>query len=131
MKSTGSRYTLSVGKGLGHSMEIVDPARIAELHPFYNLDGVMVALYTPHDGHVDPAGVAFAMAKGARMMGATVLRQNRVTGITAAGEGFVVHTEQGDVEAQMVVNAGGTYARQIGQWLGCRSADCQYAGIII
>jgi len=112
------KYTLSVGKGLGHTMEIVDPERIAELHPFYNLDGVMAALYTPHDGHVDPAGVAFAMARGARMMGATVVRQNRVTGITPAGEGFVVHTEQGDVEAQMVVNAGGTYARQIGQWLG-------------
>ncbi|MDC1287932.1 FAD-dependent oxidoreductase [Gammaproteobacteria bacterium] len=112
------RYTLSVGKGLGHSMEIVGPERIAELHPFYNLDGVMAALYTPHDGHVDPAGVAFAMAKGARMMGASVVRQNRVTGISPAGEGFVVHTEQGDVEAQMVVNAGGTYARQIGQWVG-------------
>ena len=112
------RYTLSVGKGLGHTMEIVNPERIAELHPFYNLDGVMAALYTPHDGHVDPAGVAFAMAKGARMMGASVVRQNRVTGITPAGEGFVVYTEQGDVEAQMVVNAGGTYARQIGQWLG-------------
>ncbi|MCP4765121.1 MAG: FAD-dependent oxidoreductase [Gammaproteobacteria bacterium] len=112
------RYTLSVGKGLGHTMEIVGPDRIAVLHPFYNLDGVMAALYTPHDGHVDPAGVAFAMAKGARMMGGTVMRQNRVTGISRAGVGFVVHSEQGDVEAQMVVNAGGTYARQIGQWLG-------------
>jgi dimethylglycine dehydrogenase len=112
------KYTLSVGKGLGHTMEIVDPQRIAELHPFYNLDGVMAALYTPHDGHVDPAGVAFAMAKGARMMGATVLRHNRVTGITRAGDGFIVHTEQGDVDAQQVVNAGGTYARQIGKWLG-------------
>ncbi|MCP4332615.1 MAG: FAD-dependent oxidoreductase [Gammaproteobacteria bacterium] len=112
------RYTLSVGKGLGHSMEIVGPERIAELHPFYNLNGVMAALYTPHDGHVDPAGVAFAMAKGARMMGGTVMRQNRVIGISRAGDGFVVHSEQGDVEAQMVVNAAGTYARQIGQWLG-------------
>jgi len=112
------KYTLSVGKGLGHTMEIVDPARIAELHPFYNLEGVMAALYTPHDGHVDPAGVAFAMAKGARMMGAAVVRHNRVAGLSRAGAGFVVHTEQGDVEAQMVVNAGGTYARQIGQWLG-------------
>jgi len=112
------KYTLSVGKGLGHTMEIVDPERIAELHPFYNLDGVMAALYTPHDGHVDPAGVAFAMAKGARMMGATVLRHNRVTGITRAGDGFIVHTEQGEVAAQQVVNAGGTYARQIGKWVG-------------
>ncbi len=112
------KYTLSVGKGLGHQMEIVGPDRIAELHPFYNLEGVKAALYTPHDGHVDPAGVAFAMAKGARMMGGTVIRQNRVIGITPAGEKFIVHTGQGDIEADRVVNAGGTYARQIGQWIG-------------
>ncbi len=112
------KYTLSVGKGLGHEMEIVAPERIAELHPFYNLDGVMAALYTPHDGHVDPTGVAFAMAKGARMMGGTVIRQNRATGITRTGDTFVVHTEQGDIEADRVVNSGGTYARQIGEWVG-------------
>jgi len=112
------KYTLSVGKGLGHHMEIVGPERIAELHPFYNLEGVKAALYTPHDGHVDPAGVAFAMAKGARMMGGKVIRQNRVSGITPAGEKFIVHTEQGDIEADRVVNAGGTYARQVGAWVG-------------
>ena len=112
------KYTLSVGKGLGHEMEIVGPDRIAELHPFYNLDGVMAALYTPHDGHVDPAGVAFALARGARNMGATVVRHNRVTGLTREGDGFIVHTEQGDVSTQRVVNAGGTYARQIAQWVG-------------
>ena len=112
------KYTLSVGKGLGHEMEIVAPERIAELHPFYNLEGVKAALYTPHDGHVDPAGVAFAMAKGARMMGATVIRQNRVTGITRQGDAFVVQTEKGDIEADQVVNSGGTYARQIGAWVG-------------
>ena len=112
------KYTLSVGKGLGHHVEIVGPERIAELHPFYNLEGVKAALYTPHDGHVDPAGVAFAMAKGTRMMGGTVIRQNRVTGITQQGEKFIVHTEQGDIEADRVVNAGGTYARQVGEWVG-------------
>jgi dimethylglycine dehydrogenase len=99
-------------------MQIIGPEHIAELHPFYNLDGVMAALYTPHDGHVDPAGVTFAMAKGARMMGGTVIRQNRVTGISHTGETFVVHTEQGDIEADRVVNAGGTYARQVGAWVG-------------
>jgi len=113
------KYTLSVGKGLGHHMEIIGPERIAELHPFYNLEGVKAALYTPHDGHVDPAGVTFAMAKGARNMGASVIRQNRVTGITRAeNDSFIVHTEQGDIKALRVVNAGGTYARQVGEWIG-------------
>lgn len=112
-------YTLSVGKGLGHEMEIIGPDRIRALHPYYNLDGIQAALHTPNDGHVDPAGVAHAMARGARMMGAEVIRQNRVTGITMAPGGeFIVHTEKGDVRAEKVVNAGGTYARQVGEWVG-------------
>jgi len=60
------RHTLSVGRALGFRMELMDPARIAERHPFYNLDGVEAALYTPDDGHVDPAGASFALAQGAR-----------------------------------------------------------------
>jgi dimethylglycine dehydrogenase len=113
------RYTLSVGRGLGHEMEIVGPDRIRELHPFYNLDGIKAALHTPHDGHVDPAGVAFGMAAGARRMGAKVIRQNRVTGLTAKANGeWLVETEKGNITAEIVVNAGGTYARQIGKWVG-------------
>ena len=111
-------YTLSVGKGLGHEMEIVGPERIRELHPFYNLSGIKAALHTPHDGHVDPAGVSFAMAAGARNMGARVIRRNRATRLTKHGGEWIVHTEQGDIRAEIVVNAGGTYARQIGQWAG-------------
>jgi len=112
-------YTLSVGRGLGHEMEIVGPDRIRALHPFYNLDGITAALHTPHDGHVDPAGVAFGMAAGARQMGAKVIRRNRVTGISPRANGeWLVHTEQGDIACEIVVNAGGTYARQIGRWVG-------------
>ncbi len=111
-------YTLSVGRGLGLEMEIVGPDRIRELHPFYNLDGIKAALHTPDDGHVDPAGVSFALAAGARQMGADVIRRNRATGMTRSGNGWVVHTEQGDIHAELVVNAGGTYARQIGRWAG-------------
>ena len=113
------RYTLSVGRGLGHEMEIVGPERIAELHPFYTLDGIQAALHTPHDGHVDPAGVAFGLAAGARRMGGRVIRRNRATGLTRKANGeWRVHTEQGDIACEIVVNAGGTYARQIGRWVG-------------
>jgi dimethylglycine dehydrogenase len=112
-------YTQSIGLGLGHEMEIVSPERIRELHPFYNLDGIKAALHTPHDGHVDPAGVTFAMAAGARQMGAQVVRRNRATGVIRHTNGeYTVQTEQGDIRAAIVVNAGGTYARQIGKWVG-------------
>jgi dimethylglycine dehydrogenase len=112
-------YTVSIGRGLDLPMEVIGPDEIARLHPFYKLGGVRAALHTPDDGHVDPAGVAMAMAKGARMMGAEVVRFNRATGISRAPGGeWIVHTEHGDITCERVVNAGGTYARQIGLWLG-------------
>ena len=112
-------YTRSIGRGLGHEMEIVGPQRIGELHPFYNLDGIEAALHTPHDGHVDPAGVAFGMAAGARQLGARVIRRNRATDIDLRENGeWLVRTEKGDIRCEIVVNAGGTYARQIGRWVG-------------
>ena len=113
------RYTTSIGAALGHPMEIVGPHAIRELHPFYHLDGVKAALWTPEDGHVDPAGATFALAAGARRGGATIVRHNRVTGIRREPNGeWRVVTEQGDYVCEHVVNAGGAYARQIGQWTG-------------
>lgn len=111
--------TISVGKGLGFPMEIVSPERIRELHPFYNLEGVKAALHTPDDGHVDPAGAAFALAKGARQLGVRVIRQCRATNVTLAANGeWQVETEQGAITCEHLVNAGGTYARQIALWSG-------------
>ncbi len=113
------RYTLSIGRGLGHPMEIVGPEEIHRLHPFYNTEGVLAALHTPNDGHLDPAGGCFALAKGGKQMGAEVIRQNRVTDIKREADGaWRVVTEQGDIRCRHVVNAGGCYARQIGQWVG-------------
>jgi len=112
-------YTLSIGLGLGHEMEMVGPDRVRELHPFYDVEGVKAALHTPHDGHVDPAGVTRALAQGAKQMGAEIVRNNRVIGVeqSPCGEWRVL-TEKGSVDCEIVVNAGGTYARQIGSWFG-------------
>jgi dimethylglycine dehydrogenase len=41
------RHTLSVGRALSISMELVGPDRVRALHPFYNLDGVLGALTRP------------------------------------------------------------------------------------
>lgn len=113
------RHTLSVGRSLGFNIELVGKDKIAEKHPFYNLDGVLGALYTPDDGHVDPSNVTMAMAAGARALGAKIIRRCRATNVTqnASGE-WVVETERGTITCEHVVNAGGTYARQMGEWSG-------------
>lgn len=113
------RHTLSVGRSLGFNIELVGPEKVAELHPFYNLEGVLGALYTPDDGHVDPTNVTMAMAAGARQKGVRIVRNCRATNITQADSGeWVVETEMGTITCEHVVNAGGTYARQMGEWSG-------------
>jgi dimethylglycine dehydrogenase len=113
------RHTLSVGRSLGFNIELVGPEKVAELHPFYNLEGVLGALHTPDDGHVDPTNVTMAMAAGARQKGVRIFRNCRATNITQADNGeWVVETEMGTITCEHVVNAGGTYARQMGEWSG-------------
>ncbi len=113
------RHTLSVGRSLGFNIDLVGPDRVAELHPFYNLDGVLGALHTPDDGHVDPTNVTMALAAGARQKGVRIIRYCQATNITQADNGeWVVETPRGTITCEHVVNAGGTYARQMGEWSG-------------
>ena len=110
-------YTLSVGRSLGFNMELVKPDRIRKLHPFYNLNGVLGALHTPDDGHVDPSGVTQALATGARHLGVRIHRRCRATDISVNTNGeWRVDTESGTIVCEHLVNAAGTYARQIGEW---------------
>ena len=113
------RYTLSVGRGQGEPMELISPEEAARLHPFFNFEGVKAVLHTPEDGHVDPAGAAFGLAKGARDMGAEVRRFTRCTGVERRPGGeWKVETERGHIVCEHVVNAAGAYARQVAAWSG-------------
>lgn len=66
-------------------MEIVKPERIRTLHPFCNTEGIVAARHTPHDRHVDPAGVTFALAAGARQRGAEIRVDRRAKMTPYAG----------------------------------------------
>ncbi len=116
------RGQLGLASYVGNEMHWVDKAFIAERHPFYDVDQIVGAVYTPDDGHVDPSGATNAMITGARSRGAQVSRRNRVLDINrrpaAGGGGFDVVTEQGTVEAEHVVNAAGCYAHQVAAMVG-------------
>ena len=105
----------------GQNVELLTPTQIAEINPLYDVaaNNITAAVYTPDDGHVDPAGTCFAMVKGARDLGARVERNCRVTNVQlqASGE-WLVETEHGAVLCEHVVNAGGYHAKQIGRFSG-------------
>ncbi|MEM8775964.1 MAG: FAD-dependent oxidoreductase [Pseudomonadota bacterium] len=105
----------------GQEAMIIDAEEVARLNPLYDVKtaGVLGAIYTPDDGHVDPSGTCQAMVKGARQLGAKVLRNCRVinTKQLPGGE-WEVFTEQGTIVAEHVVNAAGYHARQVGAMAG-------------
>ncbi|MEM8646999.1 MAG: FAD-dependent oxidoreductase [Pseudomonadota bacterium] len=105
----------------GQDARIIGPDEVKALNPLYDIEaaGVLAALYTPDDGHVDPAGTCFALAKGARQHGAEVIRHCRVleVNLLPSGEWEVV-TEKGTLRAEHVVNAAGYHARQVGAMSG-------------
>ncbi len=113
------KYIHGYAKAIGFDMEIIGPDEIRRLNPFLTIDGVIAGAHTTGDGHADPAGLCNAMAIGARNMGASIMRKNRVVGIDPLpGGAWRVRTEQGDVTAEIVVNAAGCYARQVGRMVG-------------
>ncbi|MEZ5775497.1 MAG: FAD-dependent oxidoreductase [Hyphomicrobiaceae bacterium] len=109
----------AMSKMIGYEAHVIGPDEIRAHHPFLETFGVKAGFLTVTDGHVAPADVTNAMAAGARKLGATVSRRNRVTGIEhlASGE-WKVKTEKGDIVCQHVVNAAGSYADVVGSWTG-------------
>ncbi|HEU0335250.1 MAG TPA: FAD-dependent oxidoreductase [Gaiellaceae bacterium] len=106
-------------KTFGLPLELISAAEAQELFPPMTTDGVLGAAYLPTDGYVDPSQLTFALAEGARRRGAEVCTQTRVTGIRARrGRVEAVETDRGEIETEVVVNAGGMYAREIGALAG-------------
>ena len=113
------KYIHGMSKIVGFEMEIISPEEIRRINPFMTTDGVIAGAYTTQDGHADPSGICNALAIGAKVKGAAIVRQNRVTGLTQLPSGeWDVATELGTVHAQIVVNAAGCYARQVAQMAG-------------
>ena len=82
-------------------------------------DGVLGAAYLPTDGYIDPSQLTFALAEGARRGGAEIHQQTRVTAIPVErGRVTGVVTDKGEIEADVVVNAGGMFAKEIGALAG-------------
>jgi dimethylglycine dehydrogenase len=112
-------YMKGIADNVGFHMEIIDAAKIKALNPFYDIDGVIAGAWTLDDGHADPSGLTNAMARGATDMGVKIVRHNRVTDINRLPSGeWEVDTELGKVTAEIVVNAAGSFARQVAQMVG-------------
>ena len=113
------RSYMSVAPVQGIRAELLTPDEARALWPLLENPGTLGALYHPDDGHIAPADVTMAMAKGARDRGARVYLDTEVRGFERLSGGeWKVRTSQGDITCEHVVLATGNYARQTGAMLG-------------
>lgn len=104
---------------MGLDTHLVTPQEIRALSPITNTDGIIGGLYDPLDGHLDPSGTTHAYAKAAKKQGAEIILRNRVLALRPQADGnWEVITEQGNMIAEHVVNAGGLWAREVAAMAG-------------
>jgi 4-methylaminobutanoate oxidase (formaldehyde-forming) len=106
-------------KTFGLPLELISAEEAQKLFPPMTTEGVLGAAYLPTDGYIDPSQLTFALAEGARRRGAEIATNTRVTAIgVERGRVTGVATDKGSVEAEVVVNAGGMFAGEIGALAG-------------
>jgi dimethylglycine dehydrogenase len=106
----------SMGRYQGLDLEMMELRDIKDRYPFIETHDLAGALWDPDDGDIDPAQLTQALAKGARNMGARIERFCPATGVSRAGDEWIVHTHKGDIRCEKVVNAAGYYAQRVGEW---------------
>jgi 4-methylaminobutanoate oxidase (formaldehyde-forming) len=106
-------------KTFGLPLELVSAQEAQRMFPPMSTDGVLGAAFLPTDGYIDPSQLTFALVEGARRRGAEVCEDTRVTGIEIRdGRVRRVITDKGAIETELVVNAGGMFAPEIGRLAG-------------
>jgi glycine/D-amino acid oxidase-like deaminating enzyme len=97
---------------------LVDRDGLLEIVPHLRVDDLVGGLYSPRDGTLDGPLLCGVLAERAQAAGATIEYRQPVTGHgTGKKRRHVVRTEQGEFEGDMVINAAGPWAMQVGELL--------------
>jgi dimethylglycine dehydrogenase len=113
------KHYIGMAKGMGVEFELIDGAEAARRHPLMTADGIRSAWWDPLDGDIDPSQLTQALARRARKAGAEIVRFNPVQALTQKPNSeWIVHTKNGDITAEYIVNATGYRVNEVGQMMG-------------
>jgi dimethylglycine dehydrogenase len=109
----------SKARYMGLDQEFISLEEVVKKHPLINPKHYLAALWDPIDGEVDPSGVTYAYAKSAKVHGAKYYTHTPVLETNQKEDGtWNVITEKGNINAEIVINAGGLWAREVGKLAG-------------
>ncbi|VVT03065.1 FAD-dependent oxidoreductase [Hoeflea sp. EC-HK425] len=108
----------SLARAFDIDVQEISPDEVLKMYPHLNISDVTAAVHLPLDGQCDPANIAMALAKGARQNGARIIEGVKVTSVnTAGGKVTGVDWQQGEesgtIAADLVVNCGGMWGRDL------------------
>lgn len=104
---------------MGIEYQVISPESIKQFHPLLVTDGLFGAAHTPQDGHVDPTGATYALAKAAKSRGAKVKLNCPVQFLEHRnGNEWRIHTSEGYYQTEHVVIATSFWTRELVQNLG-------------
>ncbi len=113
------RRSAAMAQAQGVACEPLTPKEAGDKYPVMRTDDLVGAVWLPGDGKANPADITQALAKGARNNGVRIFEKTRVTAVdTRDGRVTGVQTTQGPIKAEIVVNCGGQWARQLGRSVG-------------
>ncbi len=116
---TEFRRLATTAGSFGMEMHLVSPEEVKRMWPLMNVDDLVGASWLPTDGQASPSDITQSLAKGARMHGAKIVENVRVTGFDMKdGRIVAVKTTLGDIACEKVVNCAGQWARQVGAMAG-------------
>jgi 4-methylaminobutanoate oxidase (formaldehyde-forming) len=111
---------VSTAKALGLNVGIISPEEALKIFPPMTDENLYGAVHIPDDGWLDPNGITTELARRAKQMGADIQTNVLVTGIekSPGGEITRVKTDHGEIKTEIVINAAGQWAPQIGAMVG-------------
>ena len=109
----------SKARYMGLNQEFISLEEVKRKNPLIDPSRYLLALWDPIDGEVDPSGVTYAFAKAAKKYGGKYYTHTVVKDTKQKVDGtWEVFTDKGNITAEIVINAGGLWAREVGKLAG-------------
>ncbi|MCJ7661326.1 MAG: FAD-dependent oxidoreductase [Anaerolineales bacterium] len=106
-------------RNFGVNVQEISAAEVKQMWPLADTSDIIAGFYVPEDGRANPVDATMALAKGARMGGVKIYEETEVFGINKKnGRVTGVVTDKGEIEAEIVVNCAGLWARELGKLAG-------------
>ena len=116
---TEYRRLATTARSFDMEMHLLSPDEVKAMWPLMDTSDLVGASWLPTDGQASPSDITQSLAKGARMHGAKIHENVRVTGFGMEGDRIVsVKTDKGEIACEKVVNCAGQWARQVGEMAG-------------